>query len=128
MEQEGRHLAGTDSADKIDSAQRTYRGTEKGKKAIKKHAESQSRKDSVKKYSGSEKQKLSRKLYYESPLGQEAVERQKDRQRLLRAIRRFLKSNPDKTVDDYFKEVPNERPGTIQEIPQGSSEGGKQGI
>ncbi len=105
---EGRHLAGLDSADKISDTLRKYRRSAKGKAYLEKYRDSESRKEVTQQYNNSEKGKLSRLKWEATEKGQDFFQSRKEQTKLFRKARAWLKSNPDKTIEDYLKSNGNQ--------------------
>ena len=99
---EGRHISGTDSADKLDAAwkkwnhsvkrleaQKAYEKTNKGLKTRERHIKT-------------ERYALTQQKYHMSDKGQEQYENAKKRQALLRNAAKWLKIHPDKNFNNYL--------------------------
>ena len=106
----GRHVTNVmESMGKLDKARRKYRGSEKGKEAQNKWKGSKKGKKSTRKFQDSPRFKLSRQKYEESQKGQEALQEQKDRKKFWRKAQKWLQKHPGKTLEDYTKEVGNDK-------------------
>jgi hypothetical protein len=101
---EGRHLSGVDAADKMDSALRKYLRSPKGKEAYKRYRESTKGQEARARHESTEKARLTKTKYYYSDKGQAAFQSRLEREKELRKIEKWLKENPGKTTEDYFKE------------------------
>lgn len=97
-----------ESVERLEKAQRKYRGSAKGKKSQQKYIDSEKGKKATKKHQDSPKFKLSKQKYLESQKGQKSIEGQKDRKKIWRKAAKWLADNPGKTLEDYEKEVGNE--------------------
>ena len=82
-------------SDKGRETQKRYRHSDKGKVARSFHVKSV-------------KGKLTRKKYYYGEKGQAAHLRRRTKVKQFKALDRFLKDNPDKTPEDFFKQQPPE--------------------
>lgn len=101
---EGRHYAGVDSADKIDSAHDKYLRSPKGKKALERYRLSDKGIRARARHAGTVKDKLTKAKYYYSDKGQQAAKSRLDRQKEVRLMDKWMQENPGKTISDYFKE------------------------
>jgi hypothetical protein len=102
----GRHVVDViQSMEKLDNSRRKYQKSEKGKATQKKYQESERGQKSQEEYQNSPKFKLSRQKYLESQKGKQAIEKSKERKRDWRKAAKWLEDNPDKTLEDYFKEA-----------------------
>lgn len=103
LDQEGRHQAGTDAADKIEEAQKKYQSGPKFKDAIKKHQDTNSFKEAQKKFQKSEKGQLARQKYYYSKKGTKNWQERNRQQKLMRRAERWQKDNPERPISEFFK-------------------------
>ena len=84
-----------------------YAKTEKGKETQRKYIESDKGKAALDKYSKSTRHRVAAQKYRESPQGQEKIEEQKRKKAELKRIETYLKDNPGKTIEDYYKGGPS---------------------
>ena len=84
-----------------------YAKTEKGKETQRKYIESEKGKAALDKYSKSTRHRVAAQKYRESPQGQEKIEEQKRKKAELKRIEAYLKENPGKTIEDYYKAGPS---------------------
>ena len=107
-----------DSYAKIEKAQKKYRNSEKGKELITRYNQSDAGRATREKYLKSE---LGRKALLRYYLSEKAETARQKRQALLKLFRRldkYLRENPDKSIEDYF----NQQPQKLVQLPRGEKE------
>jgi len=102
---EGRHLAGLDSADKIDEAFERYRQSPKGKAAYKRHQTSEKFKETRNRYFQSPKGKIAVRKWLDSEKGQEYMNDRKFGKKVFRLAAKFQQENLDWTSDDCLEKA-----------------------
>ena len=102
---EGRHLAGLDSADKIDETFKKYRKSPKGKAAYKRYQTSEKFKETRKKYFQSPKGKIAVRRWLDSEKGQEYMNDRKFGKKVFRLAAKFQQENSDWTSDDCLEKA-----------------------
>jgi len=102
---EGRHIVdAVTAADKVDEAQRKYNKSPKFKAALKRYRSTDKGQAANRRFAQSEKSKLVNQRYRFSEKGRSAHETRSKLVKDFRAVARWLKDNPGKTMDDYLKE------------------------
>lgn len=91
-----------DSFTKIEEASKRYWKSEKGKTVKQKYFQSEKGQTAQKKYLQSEKGKAAVLRYFLSEKGQSIRTRQKAVSSLLIQYNKFLKDNPEKTMEDFL--------------------------
>lgn len=105
---EGKHLVdAVEAADKIDAAHRKYSRSEKARANQRKYNKSEAGRASFKRITKTEKYKIAQRKFYYSPKGIEARLRRQEKVKDFKQIEKWLKANPGKTVEDYWKEKDN---------------------
>lgn len=105
----GRHVAdAVESMDKLDASGKRYSQSPQGKATQHKWSHSEKGVKSRIRHTQSEKYKLTQQKYRESQKGKQSIAERKRLAKLWRKIKSWLKENPDKTYEDYFKEHPGE--------------------
>ena len=95
--------------DKVDASAKKYAQSPKGKAAQRKWYESEKGQKSVKKHQETVTFKLTQLKYRESKKGKDTVENRKKMAKMWRKINRWLRNNPSKSYEDYFKEHSDEK-------------------
>lgn len=93
--------------DPLDKAKQRYFKSKKGRKAQRRYHQSEAGKTASRRYFSSEKGKMVQLRYALSPKGQLVQECKRRDRTLARALSRYLKEHPGKTVEDFLKEVRN---------------------
>ena len=85
-----------------ERAKEKYRRSDLGKAAKKKYDNSEGGKVTRKKYLTSEKGKAALLRYYLSERAETARQKRQSLIKLFRRLDKYLRSNPEKTIEDYF--------------------------
>ncbi len=96
-----------DAQGKIEDANKRYLDSEKGRAALEKYLNSKKGKASRKKYFDSEKGKASMLKYQLSEKGKNLKDRVSFFNHLITDYNRWLKSNPDGTIEAFLLEISN---------------------
>ena len=93
---------------KTPPAQILYSQSDKGKAKQEEWRNTEEGQQHIRDYMRSTKGKLALRKYYYGPKGQEAHKRHKIKVTGFKAIEKWLKDNPGKTVEDFLKENQSE--------------------
>lgn len=91
-----------ESARRIDESQKKYIQSEKGKESKAKYEQSPRGREAWTRHTKTEKYKLTQRRYRASPKGRDIISNRREIRRNLSAMGRWLKENPDRTIEDYF--------------------------
>lgn len=116
---EGRHTAGLDSADKLDTARKAYEKSDKGKATKARYRETEGGKQVQRRYEDSYKFRLVQKKYYHSKKGQDRIRTVSLNKKTFRKAANWLREHPGKTLKDYLETLPSqeateEKNGTME--------------
>ena len=100
-----------DSADRIDSTQKKYAKSDKGKEAQQKYAQSDKGRGSRTSYLKSEKGKEAQLKYYMSEKGQTTRQQRNAIRKLLTKYDNYLKRTPDGTWEDFLNNLEDPEDG-----------------
>ncbi len=89
---------------KTPEAQIKYAHSEKGQEKQEEWRDTERGQQSIQDYDRSPKGKLAKRKYYYGPKGQAAHQRRKTKVTGFKEIEKWLKDNPGKTTEDFFKE------------------------
>ncbi len=89
-----------DDRDPSDIAKDKYFHSEKGKAVLRKYLDSEKGKKALKRYFQSEKGKEAQLKYYQKKKAEQAP-----LQQLLEGLSKYLRDNPDNTIQDFLKEL-----------------------
>ncbi len=92
------------SDSKATEARRKFWASPKGRAIQAAYFQTDRGREARKNYLDTVKGKLTLRRYYYSDKGQEAHQKNQDKVKLFKAMDNWLKENPDKTIQDYYKE------------------------